>query len=77
MLKKIAERLAEKFDLDVNQIDEDTTFKDDLALDSLDLMELVMDIEAEYDITFPEEELEKLETVADVVEFLEGQGITE
>ena len=48
---------------------------DDLGADSLDLFELVMALEDEYNIEIPAEELTELETVGDVIEYLKGRGI--
>ena len=45
-------------------------FKDDLKVDSLDLFEMVMSLEDEFDVEIPTEELEKMETVGDVVEYI-------
>ena len=49
--------------------------KDDLGADSLDLFELVMALEDEYNIEIPAEELTELATVGDVIEYLKGRGI--
>ena len=75
MLEKIADIIREKLNLDDVEITEDTSFKDDLQADSLDLYELVMAFEEEYGIEIPSEELEKLSTVADVMEYIKEQGI--
>lgn len=75
MLEKIADIIREQLNLDDVEITEDTSFKDDLQADSLDLYELVMAFEEEYGIEIPSEELEKLTTVADVMEYIKEQGI--
>ncbi len=75
MLEKIAEIIKEQLNLDDVEITEETSFKDDLGADSLDLFELVMAFEEEYGIEIPSEELEKLSTVGDVVEYIKAQGI--
>ncbi len=75
MLEKIADIIREQLNLDDVEITEDTSFKDDLQADSLDLYELVMAFEEEYGIEIPSEELEKLSTVADVMEYIKEQGI--
>ena len=59
----------------VKEIVADTSFKDDLGADSLDLFELVMALEDEYNIEIPAEELTELATVGDVIEYLRGRGI--
>ncbi len=75
MLEKIAEIIREQLNLDDVEITEETSFKDDLGADSLDLFELVMAFEEEYGIEIPSEDLEKLTTVGDVVEYIKAQGI--
>ena len=55
----------------------EASFKDDLGADSLDLFELVMNLEDEYGIEIPTEELEKITTVGAVIEYLKTQGIEE
>ena len=75
MLEKIKEILVEQLNCDADSINEDTSFKDDLGADSLDLFELVMALEDEYNIEIPAEELTELATVGDVIEYLRGRGI--
>ena len=55
----------------------DTSFKEDLGADSLDLFELTMALEEEYDTEIPAEELADIETVGDVIEYLREKGIDE
>lgn len=75
MLEKIADIIREQLNLDDMEITEDTSFKDDLQADSLDLFELVMAFEEEYGVDIPSEDLEKLATVGDVVEYIKAQDI--
>lgn len=75
MLEKIKAILADQLNIDASEITEASSFKDDLGADSLDLFELVTNLEEEYDIEVPAEELEKLTTVGKVVEYLKGVGI--
>ncbi len=77
MLEKIKEMVAEQLNVDAAEITEATSFKDDLGADSLDLFELVMALEEEYEIEIPSEELEKLTTVGSVVEYLKSKGVEE
>ncbi len=76
MLEKIKTILAEKLDIDTAGITEETDFKEDLGIDSLDLFELVTDLEDAYKIEVPAEELENLTTVGKVIDYLKGIGIT-
>ena len=75
MLEKMSEMIAEQLSCDENEITADTSFKDDLGADSLDLFELVMALEDEYNIEIPAEELADLATVGDVIEYLKNRGI--
>ena len=64
-LKKI---IAEVLNVDEEEITMDTTFVDDLGADSLDIFQIIMGIEEEFDIEIPNEEAEKITTVQDAVE---------
>lgn len=75
MLEKMREIIAEQLNCEEETIGMDTSFKDDLGADSLDLFELVMALEEEYGIEIPAEELAELETVGDVVEYLKNKGV--
>lgn len=75
MLEKMRAILAEQLNCDGETITEETSFKDDLGADSLDLFELVMALEEEYGIEIPAEELSGLETVGSVIEYLKSKGV--
>ena len=77
MLEKMKEIIAEQLGVEEDEITLDTSFKEDLGADSLDLFELTMALEEEYDIEIPAEELEEIETVNDVVEYLKSKGVEE
>ena len=77
MLEKIKEMVAEQLNVDAADITEETSFKEDLGADSLDLFELVSNLEDEYEVEIPSEELEKITTVGAVVEFLKAKGVEE
>ena len=64
-LKKI---VAEVLNVDENEITMDSTFVDDLGADSLDIFQIIMGIEEEFDIEIPQEVAEKITSVADAVE---------
>ena len=64
-LKKI---IAEVLNVDEEEITTDTTFVDDLGADSLDIFQIIMGLEEEFDIEIPTEEAEKIVTVGDAVE---------
>lgn len=75
MLEKIQEIVAEQLSCDVAEVTETTNFKEDLNADSLDLFELVMALEEEYNIEIPSEDLAQLNTVADVMNYLAAKGV--
>ncbi len=75
MLEKLKEIIAEQLSIDMSEITADSNFKDDLGADSLDLFELVMSLEEEYDVEIPSEDLEKIATVNDVMEYLKAKGV--
>ena len=70
MLERIKEIVSENLGVDSAQITEGSSFKDDLGADSLDLFEMVMALEDEYEIEIPTEEHEKIATVGDVDEYI-------
>lgn len=71
MKERILEIIAEQFNMDVDELDEDMSFQDDLNADSIELVELVMTIEEEFETEVSEEDLEKLKTVGDVIDYVE------
>ena len=75
MLEKMREIIAEQLNCDGETIGLDTSFKDDLGADSLDLFELVMALEEEYGLEIPAEELADVETVGDIIEYLKNKGV--
>ena len=69
MLEQIKKMVADNLGVEESKITENASFKDDLGADSLDLFELTMALEDEYGIEIPSEDLEKIVTVGDVVEY--------
>lgn len=70
MLEKIIEITADSLGAEVDTITATTSFKEDLGADSLDLFELVMALEEEFDVEIPTDDLEKIATVGDVIAYL-------
>ncbi len=66
--EKIANIIADVLNVDVNEITMETTFVDDLGADSLDIFQIIMGIEEEFDIEISNEDAEKIVTVGDAVE---------
>lgn len=72
MLEKIKEITAESLGAEAEVITEATSFKEDLGADSLDLFEMVMAFEEAFEVEIPSEDLEQIQTVGDVVKYLEA-----
>ncbi|MCI8294868.1 MAG: acyl carrier protein [Lachnospiraceae bacterium] len=77
MLEKMKELIADQLSVEAENITEASSFKEDLGADSLDLFELVMALEDEYNVEIPAEDLEKLSTVGDVIAYLKDKGVEE
>ena len=75
MLEKMKEIIADQLIVDADTITEDSKFKEDLGADSLDLFELVMALEDEYSVEIPAEDLEKLTSVGEVMDYLKAKGV--
>ena len=71
IFEKIQEALAEQFDVEPGKITKETDIINDLGADSLDLVELIMMLEEEYDITITDESVYEHKTVGDITTFLE------
>ena len=76
MLEKLTEMIREQLNTDA-AINEDTSFKDDLGADSLDLFELIMGLEEEFGVEIPTDDLENIATVGDVIKYLKEHGADE
>ncbi len=71
---KVLKIIEEQLGVDAERVKPESSFIDDLGADSLDIVELVMAMEEEFDIEIPDEDAEKLRTVQDVTKYLEGKG---
>lgn len=70
--KKLLEIIATQFNIDEKDITLETSFRDDLNADSLDLVELVMGLEDEFDLEIDDEDVEKIKTVGDAVDYIKN-----
>jgi acyl carrier protein len=75
MLEKIKPIIADQLGVEESEITLESSFNKDLGTDSLDLFEMVMEFEDEFDIEIPTEDLESMDTVGDIVNYLQGKGI--
>lgn len=73
MLEKIKEIAADSLGADVNALTAETSFKEDLGADSLDLFEMVMALEEEFEVEIPTEDLENIATIGDVEAYLQSR----
>jgi len=69
----IKKLLVENMSIDENKVEMESNIIEDLGADSLDIMDLINDIEKEYNIQIPQEEYGNLKTVGDVVKLVEGK----
>ena len=72
ILEKVKEVIIEQLGVEDDNIKLDTSFIDDLGADSLDIVELIMALEEEFDMQIPDSEAEKITTVNDVVEYIKN-----
>lgn len=77
MLEKLRKIIAEQLNIDESTIKLNNSLKEDLGADSLDIFELVMALEEEYDMEFDQEDLTSLDTVEDILKYLTSKGIEE
>ena len=71
MLEKVKKIVAKSLGVDESTITKASSFQEDLGADSLDLMDMVMALEDEYNVEIPTDDLEQLVTVGDVVKYIE------
>jgi acyl carrier protein len=69
--EKVKEIISEQLNVDENEISPEKSFVDDLGADSLDLVELIMALEEEFDLEISDEEAQKIRTVGEAVKFIE------
>lgn len=73
VFEKIKALLAEQFDEDEESITADTSLTEDLGADSLDLADVLMAIEDEFEVEIPDEDIENIKTVGDIVDYIENK----
>ena len=72
--EKVKQLIVEKLSVDANDVKDEASFANDLGADSLETVELMMDLEREFGITIPEEESEKITTVGDAIAYIEAHA---
>jgi acyl carrier protein len=74
--ERVIELIVEQLDITKEECVPEASFLDDLGADSLDLFELIMEMEEAFDLEVEDEELEKIRTVQDVIDFLKNKGVS-
>jgi len=72
VFEKVREIVVEQLGVEEDEVTMESSFIDDLGADSLDIVELIMALEEEFDTEVPDEEAEKITTVGDVVEYIKA-----
>jgi len=73
VFEKVKVILSEQFDVEEDSITTETNIADDLGADSLDVVDLLMSIEDEFEIEIPDEEVENIKTVGELVKYIENR----
>ena len=76
LYEKVRDVIVRELSVPESKVTEEATFDGDLSADSLDVVELVMALEDEFDVEIPEEDAEKIRMVGDAVRYLEAKGAT-
>ncbi|WP_332690190.1 acyl carrier protein [Halalkalibacter lacteus] len=72
-LSRVTKIVVDRLGVEEAEVKLEASFKDDLGADSLDVVELVMELEDEFDLEISDEEAEKISTVADVVDYISSR----
>ncbi|MBU3186165.1 acyl carrier protein [Clostridium estertheticum] len=74
MFEEVRACISSQLNIDEEEIKIESSFKNDLGADSLDIVELIMELEEKYDIEIPDEDVEKIATVGDIVEYIKAHS---
>lgn len=75
--EKVVQIVSEQLSVDKGELSRETSFVNDLNADSLDTVELVMELEDEFDLMVPDEKTEKLKTIGSVIDFIQERSLSE
>ncbi|BDS14456.1 MULTISPECIES: acyl carrier protein [Aureispira] len=70
--ERVTKIIADKLVIDASEVTAEANFKQDLGADSIDLVELIMEFEREFELSIPDEKAEEIQTVGNAIEFLEA-----
>ncbi|MDR2655023.1 MAG: acyl carrier protein [Oscillospiraceae bacterium] len=73
VFEKVRQVVCDQLDLEEDQVILESSVIDDLGADSLDIVDLIMSLEEEFDVEIPEEEVDNIKTVGDIVKFIENK----
>lgn len=73
VMERVTKIIVDRLGVEESKVTPEATFKDDLGADSLDVVELVMELEDEFDLQFSDEDAEKIVTVGDAVDYIKSQ----
>ena len=73
VFEKVREILVDQLDVDEDAVTMEASIQNDLGADSLDIVDLVMSLEEEFDCEIPDEEIENIKTVGDIVKYIESK----
>jgi acyl carrier protein len=71
--ERVIDLVCEHLGVNREQVTRSTSFQDDIGADSLDIVELVMELEEEFEITIPDEQAEKIKTVGEAIDYIERE----
>ena len=74
VFEKVKNILVDQLDVDEDSVTLDSALSDDLGADSLDVVDMVMSLEEEFDMEIPDEEIETMKTVGDIVKYIESKN---
>ena len=74
MFEEIRACISSQLNIDEEEIKIESSFMNDLGADSLDIVELIMELEEKYDIEIPDEDVEKIVTVGEIVEYIKAHS---
>lgn len=74
LFEQVKEIIVQELSVPEEKVKDSSTFEGDLRADSLDVVELVMELEEKFEIEIPEEDFEKIKTVGDLVRYIEGKA---
>lgn len=73
VFEKVKEMLCEQLDVEEEKVTAESSIVDDLGADSLDVVDMIMSLEEEFDVEIPDEDVENMKTVGDVVKYIENK----